>query len=296
MELRHLRYFVAIAEERSFTRAAERLWVAQPGLSSQIRRLEAELGVRLFDRHTRGVDLTPAGELFLERARVTLVAADDARSTARDLEAGLVGTVRVGLPTEAPAALSWSLLAAFGRHRPDVEVTVFESYSGALLRDLRDGRLDAVVAPTAFGSAEWRSVRLGSEAWAVLVGRGHRLWQPGRVEACELSGESIVVTGHRDGAGYDRVVAEMLTGLGVTPVLVRGGPGPALLAPVAAGEALAVKTGAQVGDGVLARPLEPVRSVQFSLLYRDESPAPVLRELVRVAEGDAAPSRLALAA
>src|SRR5271167_2601665 len=69
MELRHLHYFVAIAEERSFTRAAERLWVAQPGLSTQIRRLETELGIKLFERHTRGVDLTSAGELFLECAR-----------------------------------------------------------------------------------------------------------------------------------------------------------------------------------------------------------------------------------
>jgi DNA-binding transcriptional LysR family regulator len=69
VELRHLRYFAAIAEEGSFTAAAERLWVAQPRLSTQIRRLEAELGVRLFERHTRGVTLTPAGTLFLERAR-----------------------------------------------------------------------------------------------------------------------------------------------------------------------------------------------------------------------------------
>ena len=175
MELRHLRYFVAIAEERSFTRAAERLWTAQPGLSTQIRRLEAELGVRLFDRHTRGVDLTDAGELFLERARATLAAAEEALSTGRDLKAGVVGTVRLGLPVEAPAAFAPSLLAVFGRERPAVEVSVFESYGGALLRDLRDGRLDAVIAPSLFGSAELRCVRLGSEPWVVLVGRGHRL-------------------------------------------------------------------------------------------------------------------------
>src|ERR1700684_1243034 len=88
MELRHLRYFVAIAEEGSFTRAAERLWVAQPGLSTQIRRLETELGVQLFDRHTRGVDLTVAGELLLERARVALAAAEAAAATGRHIRNG----------------------------------------------------------------------------------------------------------------------------------------------------------------------------------------------------------------
>src|ERR1700722_11862721 len=97
MELRHLRYFVAIAEERSFTRASERLWVAQPGLSTQIRRLESELGVRLFERHTRGVDLTDAGEVFLERARTALEAADAARATGSDLRQGLVGSIRLGI-------------------------------------------------------------------------------------------------------------------------------------------------------------------------------------------------------
>src|SRR2546421_10392810 len=100
MELRHLRYFVAIAEERSFTRAAERLWVAQPGLSTQIRRLEAELGVQLFERHTRGVNLTPAGELFLERARVAIAAAETAAATGRDLEEGVIGSVRLGVAGE----------------------------------------------------------------------------------------------------------------------------------------------------------------------------------------------------
>src|SRR3954465_4425272 len=107
MELRHLRYFVTIAEERSFTRAAERLWVAQPGLSTQIRRLEEELGVKLLTRHTRGVDLTDAGKVFLKRARIALAAADEAPAPGGAVTAGLVGTIRLGVATGA----RWSQLA-----------------------------------------------------------------------------------------------------------------------------------------------------------------------------------------
>src|SRR4051794_28126594 len=230
MELRHLRYFVAIAEERSFTRAAERLWVAQPGLSTQIRRLESELGVRLLERHTRGVDLTEAGELFLERARTALAAADVARSTGRDVKEGLVGSLRLGIVTGAGWPGTAALLGHFGRERPAVELTVVESFGGTLLRDLRDGRLDAMIAPTELGSAELRRVRLGRERWRVLAGRGHRLAGDGPVGAPELAGQRFVVTGQRDGAGYDRLVADTLGALGVTVALERGEPGPAMLA------------------------------------------------------------------
>jgi DNA-binding transcriptional LysR family regulator len=290
MELRHLRYFVAIAEERSITRAAERLWIAQPGLSTQVRRLEAELGVELFHRHTRGVDLTDAGELFLERARAALAAADDAGRTGRDLQAGLVGSVRIGVAAETPAGATASLLAAFGQDRPDVEVTVIESYAGALMRELRDARLDAVVAAAELGSAEMRAVRLGAEPWVVLAAPGHRLATPGPLEAGELQDEPVVVTGHRDGAAYDRAVADLLGGLGVTAMPVRGGPGPALRATVAAGEAVAVTTQAAGAGDLVVRPLEPRRRLRFALLWRDETPAPALRELVRAAESAAAPA------
>jgi DNA-binding transcriptional LysR family regulator len=289
MELRHLRYFVAIAEERSFTRAAERLWIAQPGLSTQIRRLEAELGIKLFERHTRGVDLTDAGRVLLERARAALAAAELARSTGQDLSAGLVGTVRLGIAKETPAAMVPSLLASFGRERPEVDVTVFESYGGALVRDLRDGRLDALIAPSAFGSADLRSLRLGSEPWIVLVGRGHRLATPGPVAARDLHGVPIVVTGHRDGAAYDRAVAETLNALGLTPVLSRGGPGPALLAAVAAGSAVALTTAAAAGGEMLVRPLELSPRIRFALVWRDETPAPALVEFVRAAKAAADP-------
>jgi DNA-binding transcriptional LysR family regulator len=297
MELRHLRYFVAIAEERSFTRAAERLWVAQPGLSTQIRRLEAELGVQLFDRHTRGVDLTAAGELFLERARTALAAADAARSTGHDLEEGLVGSVRLGIVTGAGWPGTSALLGHFGRERPAVDLTVVESYGGTLLRDLRDGRLDAMVAPSVFGSAELHRMRLGREPWLVLAGPGHRLAGSGPVAAPELEGQRFVVTGHRDGAGYDRLVADTLGALGVTAALERGGPGPAMLAAVAAGEALALTTApdAAIG-GVVARAITPVRRVEFALLWRDETPAPALNELIRCAEARAGAPRRMLAA
>jgi DNA-binding transcriptional LysR family regulator len=287
MELRHLRYFVAIAEERCISRAAERLWIAQPGLSTQVRRLEAELGIQLFHRHTRGVDLTPAGEVFLERARVALAAAEEARTIGADLGSGLVGTVRLGISVEAPSRLAPQLLAAFGAARPDVEVTVVESYSGTLMRDLRDGRLDAMLAPSVFASADLRFVRLASEPWVVLVGARHRLADTDAIAAHRLQGERIVVTGHRDGAGHDRSVADLLAGLGITPLPHRGGPGPALYAAVAAGDALALTTAAAArGRDMLVRPLDPIRRVRFALLWRDETPAPALGALIRAAEAD----------
>ena len=297
MELRHLRYFVAIAEERSFTRAAERLWVAQPGLSTQIRRLESELGVQLFERHTRGVDLTGAGELFLERARTALAAADAARATGRDLEAGLVGSVRLGIATGAGWPGASELLSAFDRERPGVELTVMETYGGTLLRDLRDGRLDAMIAPAALGSAELRRLRLGHEPWLVQIGPGHRLARPGSVTPAELEGERFVVTGHRDGGSYDRLVSDTLETLGVTVALERGGPGPALFAAVAGGEALALTTAQDHAvRGIVARPLNPVRRLDFSLLWRDETPPPALEQLIRCAQVSAVAPRPALVA
>lgn len=281
-----MRYFVAIAEERSFTRAAERLWVAQPGLSTQIRRLEAELGVRLFERHTRGVDLTEAGELFLDRVRSALAAADLAASTGSDIEAGIVGTLRLGLSTPARWEAASRLLEAFMRTHPAIEVAVVESYGGALCRDLRDGRLDAVLAPSVFASADLRSISVGREPWVVLVGKQHKLAGDGPIDAGDLEGQEIVITGHRDGAVYDRAVIDTLSELGVTPTVRRGAPGPALLEPVARGTALALSSAPSGLDSELSiRPLNPPRSLGYELFWQSDPQSPALGELIRTAPG-----------
>ena len=284
MELRHLRYFVAIAEERSFTRAAERLWVAQPGLSTQMRRLEAELGVQLFERHTRGVDVTQAGELFLERARLTLAAAETAVATGRDLEAGVIGSVRLGVAGGGDWHLTPDLIQRFSRERPGVELTVLEGYGATLWRELREGRLDALLAPAGHASPDLRILELGSEAWVALIGTGHRLAGIGPVAAEELDGERIAVTGHRDGAAFDRAVAELLAELGVAVELVPGAPGPALNAEVAANDLLALTTAPRaLPAGVVVRSLDPQRTLSFELLTRDEAPSPALAEFISLA-------------
>jgi DNA-binding transcriptional LysR family regulator len=303
MELRHLRYFVAIAEERSFTRAAERLWVAQPGLSTQIRQLESELGVQLFERHTRGVDLTDAGEVFLERARAALSAADVAAGTGRDLEAGLVGSVRLGLSTDARWHGTPLLLAQFAREHEGVELSVLESDGGTLWRDLRDGRVDALLGPADFASPDLHALDLGSEPWVVLVGAGHRLAGVGPVEPRDLRGEAIVVTGgRRDDAAYSRAGADVLASLDAAADVTAAGPWPAVLAGVAAGHALMLTTGATaLPPGVTAKPVRPRRSLAFQLLWRQQPPSPTLTALIRLAaqqarDDGALRARLAVAA
>jgi DNA-binding transcriptional LysR family regulator len=293
MELRHLRNFVAIAEERSFTRAAERLWLAQPGLSAQIRRLEEELGVKLFDRHTRGVELTEAGELFLERARAALAAADLARATGQDFAAGIVGSLRVGLAAPAQCRLGHELLERFGDERPRVEVTVVESLGGVLLRDVRDRRLDAAILPAPFVTSELHRRELTSEPLVLAVGRGHRLAGPGPVTVENLDGAELVTSGHRDGVAFDSAIAGMLEMAGASWSECRGGWGSSFLAVVAAGRAVAVTTSCSVGGAdVLCREFQPERTMSFELVWREDTPSPPLAALIGAASDIAQRSRL----
>jgi DNA-binding transcriptional LysR family regulator len=173
MELRQLAYFVAIAEEGNFTRAAQRIPIAQPAISQQIRRLEAELGERLFLRDRRGTQLTPAGQALLPHARATLEAASGGRDAVAALSGLLTGRLAVGLVHPLPDRRVPRLLGAFHRAHPRIELTVLEDQTDALLAALATGQLHAA-----------------------LIGLGRYDRPPPDVESLLVAREPVVVAVH----------------------------------------------------------------------------------------------------
>ena len=144
MELRQLEYFVAVAEEANFTRAAERVHVAQPAVSAQIAKLERELGEPLFDRARREVQLTAAGQAVLPHARAALAAAADARTAVAELSDLVRGSVTIGTVTAHDVDMP-SLLAQFHEAHPHVDITLGTANSDALIEGIRTGQLDAAI-------------------------------------------------------------------------------------------------------------------------------------------------------
>jgi DNA-binding transcriptional LysR family regulator len=144
MELRQLEYFVAVAEEANFTRAAERIHVAQPAVSAQIQRLERELGQPLLDRSRRAVRLTAVGEAALPYARAALAAVSDMHVAVDELAQLVRGAVTIGTVTSHSADIP-GLLADFHADHPDVEITLSTDSSDALIEKVRSGQLDAAI-------------------------------------------------------------------------------------------------------------------------------------------------------
>jgi DNA-binding transcriptional LysR family regulator len=172
MELRHLRYFVAVAEELHFRRAAERLHVAQPAVSEQIRKLEQELGVRLFDRTQRNVSLTEPGRALLVEARHALRQVDVAAAAARSAHTNACMRLRIGyLPDSVPASLPRALRQLASAPRVQVELEPGEPRR--LLDDLRSGRVHAVVTTLPAPTARLRVSPLGTQRALAVLPAGH---------------------------------------------------------------------------------------------------------------------------
>jgi LysR family transcriptional activator of glutamate synthase operon len=200
MDLRQLRYLVALADERHFTRAAEREHIAQPALSQQIRRLEEEVGVALVERTTRRVSITEAGELLVARGRRILSELSAAEAELQALRGMLTGHVSVGaMHTMGPVDVSLAL-AIFHERHPGVELTVREQSSEELAEMLRDDVLDlAYLSVTERVESHGLGLhQLVSEELVVILPSSHRLATRGGVKIGELAGDQFI--SYREGS------------------------------------------------------------------------------------------------
>jgi DNA-binding transcriptional LysR family regulator len=229
MELRHLRYFVAVAEALNFTRAAAQLGINQPPLSAQIRQLETELGTQLFRRRARGVELTDAGKLLLEEARVILKQVEKATTGVRRRGRGETGRLILGSSGGVYFhPLIPSIIREYGKRYPDIVLNSLASNTALLVARLRAGQFDAAFIRPPIDDTEGLSVEpLVDEPAVMVLPVGHPLCRSKSAPLSALAQETFVMIGRElNPAYYDAVIMACLAA-GFRPRL--GPPAPQLL-------------------------------------------------------------------
>ncbi|MBE1160870.1 LysR family transcriptional regulator [Dyella acidiphila] len=289
-DFRQLRYFIAVAEELSFTRAAQRLHLSQPPLSQQIQALEHDLGIRLLDRDKRNVTLTEPGKLFLEHARQILAMADDARTQVAEAAAGYSGHLRLAYTVSVsfhPALPQ--ILIRMGQNAPNVRMWLSEMYTEPQFSAIRLGQLDVgLVRDVPSHEDDARALRLDvidREPLLLALPSGHRLAGREQLELAEVAGEPFVIQPRELAATlYDRLV-RLAAKAGFHPVVRQQAQQlNGLLALVAAGIGMAlVPASMQVVKlaGVSYVPLaDPDAYLLLAVASRAENPSPVVTQFL----------------
>jgi DNA-binding transcriptional LysR family regulator len=275
MELRQLRYFVAVAEELHFRRAAARLHISQPPLSQQVRQLEDELGTQLLTRNRRRVELTPAGEAFLHDARAILGELDGAVGTARRIGSGQAGRLRINFVGSALVSIIPAAVQAFRRDRPGVEVEMRERPTAEQLRAVRAGSVDlGFVRPPIDDLDGLRAEVVLREPTVAVLPSSHPLAGGGRISMARLARESLVLFPRSQASGYHDLLIS---------ALARGGPPPEVVQYAPEMTTIVGLVAAGLGVSLVPRSVE--RLALGGVSYRPVPGAPV-SELVAVARQD----------
>jgi DNA-binding transcriptional LysR family regulator len=221
MELRQLRYFLVVADELHFARAAERLHITQPPLTVAVRRLERELGVRLFDRTTRRVTLTAAGQAFRDRIQVAIADIDDAAGDVADVAAGKSGKIRVGFVSSASYTTVPEAIRAFRQHRPRVDLVLHPLTSGEQVEQLLDGNLDLGLIRDPGDVPGLNLELLSTEDLVVVLPETHRLAAAEEVRPKDLEGEPMILFPYRLMPGFVARVLRLFDSLPTPPLVVQ---------------------------------------------------------------------------
>lgn len=291
MELHQIRYFLAVARARNFSRAAEQCRVAQPSLSQQVKKLEDELGERLFERTKRSVTITPAGEVFLLHAERMVDELARGCDGVREVRGLLRGRVTLGvLPTIAPYLLP-RVLRRFADRHPGIEVVLSEDTTAQLHRAVAAKDIDLALVSLPVVARGLRSEGLFSEELLLALPAGHRLARRRRLVLADLEDEPFILM--QDGHCLAGQTLQFCQARGLAPRIgLRSAQIETVLAFVAGGFGISVvpemaRASADL-RGVQLRPLADARPRrEIGILYREERPpglaARVLVELIRAA-------------
>jgi DNA-binding transcriptional LysR family regulator len=289
-ELSHLRCFVAVAEELHFGRAAARLNMTQPPLSRQIQILERILDVELLERTSRIVKLTPAGRSFLPEAQRILRQTDIAAAVARRVDAGKVGTLRIGFTAASAYSYLPTLVKACEAELSDIALVLNEEVTKAQIENLLSGDLDIGLLRPPITHADLKSLRVLVEPLVAAIPNGHRLAEAEFVRPQDLNGEDLVMYSSHDARYFYDLVASVLAEHGVLPhhvqhlvqihsmlALVRAGVGTALVPH----SATALRY-----EGVVFKALEGPRKalVELHLAWRRDTPNLLVSHIIELAQ------------
>lgn len=299
MELRQLEYFVAVAEEANFTRAAARVHISQSGISAQIRELERRLGATLFDRAGRTATLTVAGEAALPHARAALAAAEAVRQAVDQVTGLLRGRLVVGMVTACTVEPLFDALASFRLAHPGIDIELFEDNSDRLIERVRSGTADlALVASAGTAPAGLDGVTIISEPIVALAPAGHPLAGRTRARLGEICRHPIVSL--PVGTGIRAVIDQASAAQGLRPEIALQASAPDAVVDLARrGLGLAILTASMAAHypdlEVVA--ISDVRIPAVLALAWGSGGGPALAELVRHARKSfALPERRAAAA
>ncbi|WP_414832227.1 LysR family transcriptional regulator [Afifella sp. YEN Y35] len=222
IDLRQLRQFIAVAEELHFHRAAERLNMSQPPLTTTIRRLEDEIGAQLLERGNRVVRLTPAGRALLEHARVTLKQADLAIAAARDAAAGRVGKLRLTYVGSAMYGRLAETVRTFRRSFPQVQIELKEATTSDQVTALREGASDlAILLPPLPDASGLHLREFDEDRLAIALPAAHALATKKGLSLSDLADEPFVLWPAAEGRGFHHRVIELCTSAGFVPQVVQ---------------------------------------------------------------------------
>jgi DNA-binding transcriptional LysR family regulator len=291
MELRHIRYFIAVAEELNFTRAAARIGIGQPPLSQQIRALEEELGESLFRRLSHGAELTAAGRAFLPEARKMIALSQRAKRTAQRGARGEIGQLRLGFTSSASyCRIVPESLRAFRSKYPEVEFTLVEADTTRLLEHLSRENIDAgFIRPGLNDPTGVRLHRLEDEAMVIVLPSRHPLANSSRLPLSALSGESFVLFPRDAGPAWFDEVITACREAGFEPILGQEAPQISSVGNLVAAELGVALVPASIASQVKVTGIKYVRIrgdapvARLALAVRPGEPSVVVQNFVGLA-------------